>query len=106
MANKLMVNIAVAMQSDGSSTSFSFDLAKSPYAINSGSGDNEDLDLIGEQKNWFIEDAAKSQPTGVITSYTAYGITITASLSGTVITLAFSAALAAGNYSIPVFLLF
>ncbi len=54
MANQLSVTVGVAILLDGSSTSFSFDLAKDPYVVTSGDPNGPSANVIGEFENWFI----------------------------------------------------
>jgi hypothetical protein len=100
MANKVTTTINVVLYSDGASTTFSFDLLKDTYMVNSGDGSNGS----GRQVNWFSQDPKSSIPTGVQSlTQSIGGITYTASLSGTVVTVTLSAALAAGGWGIAVY---
>ncbi len=106
MANQLSVTVGVAILLDGSSTSFSFDLAKDPYVVTSGDPNGPSANVIGEFENWFIRDGRASRPTGIISSGSLGSINFTASLSGTVVSITFASAPPAGGAELAVFLLF
>lgn len=102
MANQVTTSIAVIMYSDGSSTTFSFDLLKDHYFIVS-----DDLTPAeGAPINWFASDLKSNPPTGVqplSQTIPSTAQTYTASLSGTVVTITLSAAVPVGGYGLAVY---
>jgi len=104
VANKRVVTINVGMIADGVSTTFSFNLIKDPYSLDSGNGGNLTVPIIGEQINWFTNSPRASVPTGVLTPVSAQGQTYDVSLADNVVTLTFTSAPPAGGYSLPVYL--
>lgn len=103
MANQVTTGIAIVMVADGTSTTFSFDLLKDHYFLFS----NVDTPAEAKAINWFATDLKCNVPTSMNSTafpVPGYGsITYTASLSGTVVTITFSAAPPAGGYGLNVF---
>lgn len=115
MSNQLSVTVGVPVLFDGSSTTFSFDLAKHPYAITSGAPNGISSEQLGQVVNYFTQDQidrlafglpASVKPTGIVTSGSLNGISFTASLSGTVVSVTFSSAPPAGGAELELFILF
>lgn len=106
MANQLSVTIGVPVLFDGTSTTFSFDLAKDPYAITSGAPNGQTEGNATKIVNYFTDTPLGRQPSGVISSGSLNGVNFTASLSGTVITVTFASAPPAGGAELQLFLLF
>lgn len=95
MAFQKAIQISVSAFGDGTATSYILDLLSDPYIVN-GSGT-----LV----NWFAEDRKASSPVGVLGPSGAGQPIVT--LSGTVITVTYPTAPAAGNNNtVSFFLLF
>lgn len=105
MANQLSVTVGVPVLFDGSSTTFSFDLAKDPYAITSGAP-NGNTEQLGQVVNYFTQERLATKPSGIVASGSLGGVNFTASLSGTVVTVTFASAPPAGGAELELFILF
>lgn len=94
MAIQQLVGLDLDVIGDGTSTTFSFDLLKHPYSV-TGAGAT---DIAFALQNWFEEDQKNQQPVALSSYVLLNGIAsgLTASLSGTVITLTFATAPANG----------
>jgi hypothetical protein len=103
LANQLTTGIAVVVLTDGVSSTFSFDLLKDQYFLFS----NVDTPAEAKAINWFASDPKCNAPTSVNSSAMSVpgggGLTYTASLSGTVVTITFSAAPPVNGYGLNVY---
>jgi hypothetical protein len=105
MANQVQVPLNVGLQADGTSTTWSFDLLTYPYTVDAGDATGSFSGVF----NWFSESTRCKAPDGVSAGsgdIGGFGGTFTVALSGTVVTLTFSEAPAAGGYSVGIYLLF
>lgn len=96
MAMRKVIEIQIGYTGDGITSTLTLDLLADPYAAN--------VNLGGSLQNWFAADRHATLPTDCLS---ANPNSITASLSGTTLTLSFSSAPAVGtNSNTAVYLFF
>jgi len=93
MAFQKAIQVSVNAFGDGTSTSYTIDLLSDPYLVDGSST------LV----NWFAQDRKASSPTGIL-GPSGLGVTVT--LSGTVVTVTYDTAPAAGTNNTVSFWLF
>lgn len=90
MAIETSVQITLEILGDGSSTTVDLDLMTHPFIV---WGINDVNNVIGAKPvNWFSDIASGKRPNGLSSFTISSGPVVTASLSGTVLTLTFASA--------------
>ena len=85
MAIAKTVSISIGLVGDGSATSLTVDLDRDPFQLST------------PLENWFLDEARANAPTGVSAANTSHGVVVSgATLSGSVVTINFATAPAAG----------